>query len=428
MANADGGEARQVTYLDAASFAPSFFPDGKRLIFSSNYGDPKGREFDLWAIDVDGSHLERITYEAGFDGFPMFSPDGTRLAFASNRNGTQQGETDIFVARWVDKPAAADPSPAPGIPGDRGGRPLRRRRALAGRRRPRGAGDRHRRPRPGAAVDRRPLRRAGGRAGRVGGVLRELRRPGGGRGAARHRAGPRRRRRGGGRLPAGLVLGLRAGGGGGGGGRLRHHGAGAGDRRLQGGRRQGEDRRPPPLRPRGGAVRGHRGRAPLRRPALQGVERPRARRQGGDLRRPARPLVLGRRAGRRDPAAGPGDRRDRRRRRRRHPRRDGEARGRGTALHGRPPRVARDRPGAEDQARRQRPRRDPRRRAGPPAGGAGGRRPLRPPGARRHRVAGARLPRDPQRGGRQRLGHRRPAGGGAPTREAGAAVCAGTST
>ncbi len=107
VANADGSDARQVTYLDAASFAPSFFPNGKRLIFSSNYGDPKGREFDLWAIDVDGSHLERITWTGGFDGFPLFSPDGTRLAFASNRNGTQTGETDVFVARWVDSPAPA---------------------------------------------------------------------------------------------------------------------------------------------------------------------------------------------------------------------------------------------------------------------------------------------------------------------------------
>lgn len=110
-ANADGTDARQVTYLNAASFAPSFFPSGKRIIFSSNYGDPKGREFDLWAIDVDGTDLERITWTAGFDGFPVFSPDGTRLAFASNRNGTQPGETDVFVARWVEKPATTPPDP-----------------------------------------------------------------------------------------------------------------------------------------------------------------------------------------------------------------------------------------------------------------------------------------------------------------------------
>lgn len=102
VADADGSNARQVTKLGAASFAPAFFPSGKRIIFSSNHGDPKGREFDLWAINVDGTGLERITTSPGFDGFPMFSPDGTRLVFASNRNQGAPGETNVFVARWVE--------------------------------------------------------------------------------------------------------------------------------------------------------------------------------------------------------------------------------------------------------------------------------------------------------------------------------------
>jgi Tol biopolymer transport system component/Zn-dependent M28 family amino/carboxypeptidase len=114
IANADGSEARQLTYLDAASFAPSFFPSGKRIIFSSNYGDPAGREFELWAVNTDGSGLERITWSPGFDGFPMFSPDGTRLAFASNRGQSRPHETNVFVARWVDPPAApGGAAPAP---------------------------------------------------------------------------------------------------------------------------------------------------------------------------------------------------------------------------------------------------------------------------------------------------------------------------
>ncbi len=100
-------DARQVTDLGAASFAPYFFPDGQRILFSTNHGDPKGREFDIWAIDVDGSDLERITWFAGFDGFPMFSPDGKTLAFSSNRNQGKPGETDVYLARWVDTPAVA---------------------------------------------------------------------------------------------------------------------------------------------------------------------------------------------------------------------------------------------------------------------------------------------------------------------------------
>jgi TolB protein len=98
----DGSNKRQVTHLNKASFAPYFFPDGKRIIFSSNVADPKGRDFDLYKINVDGSGLERITYNNTFDGFPMFSPDGKKLVFASNRNGKIQGETNIFIADWVE--------------------------------------------------------------------------------------------------------------------------------------------------------------------------------------------------------------------------------------------------------------------------------------------------------------------------------------
>lgn len=108
VANADGSEARQVTYLNSAAFAPFLFPSGDRLLFSTNAGDPKGREFDIWAVNVDGSGLERVTYTPGFDGFPMFSPDGKYLAFASNRTsrpGTY--DTNVFIARWVDHPSPA---------------------------------------------------------------------------------------------------------------------------------------------------------------------------------------------------------------------------------------------------------------------------------------------------------------------------------
>jgi Tol biopolymer transport system component len=100
--NADGSNKRQVTHLNKASFAPYFFPDGKRIIFSSNNADPKGRDFDLYVIKTDGTGLERITYNDTFDGFPMFSPDGRKLVFASNRNATTRGDTNIFIADWVE--------------------------------------------------------------------------------------------------------------------------------------------------------------------------------------------------------------------------------------------------------------------------------------------------------------------------------------
>ena len=90
----------QITRLGGANFAPSWHPDGKRLIFASNIHDPKGRDFDIYMINVDGTGLERITFNDTFDGFPMFSPDGTKLVFASNRNAKTEGETNVFIADW----------------------------------------------------------------------------------------------------------------------------------------------------------------------------------------------------------------------------------------------------------------------------------------------------------------------------------------
>jgi len=99
---ADGSGKRQITHLGAASFAPAFFPDGKRIIFSSNQGSTGGMgNFELYAINADGTGLEQITYSPGFDGFPMFSYDGKKLVWASNRNAKAPHETNIFIADWA---------------------------------------------------------------------------------------------------------------------------------------------------------------------------------------------------------------------------------------------------------------------------------------------------------------------------------------
>jgi TolB protein len=100
--NADGSGKRQLTNNGAANFAPFFHPDNKRIIFASNMGDPKGRNFDLYMIRIDGTGLERITFNETFDGFPMFTRDGKHLVFASNRHDAHPGETNLFLARWID--------------------------------------------------------------------------------------------------------------------------------------------------------------------------------------------------------------------------------------------------------------------------------------------------------------------------------------
>jgi Tol biopolymer transport system component len=98
--NADGSNQHQITNLGGANFAPYFTPDGERIIFSSNYKNPRSRNFDLYLVNRDGSRLEQVTNHPEFDGFPMFSPDGKQLAWAANRNGSSIEQLDIYIADW----------------------------------------------------------------------------------------------------------------------------------------------------------------------------------------------------------------------------------------------------------------------------------------------------------------------------------------
>jgi len=101
--NADGSEQRQITNLGGANFAPFFAPGGTRIIFSSNYKNPRGpgaRNFELYIVNLDGSGLQQVTSHPEFDGFPMFSPDGKKLVWASNRSAPNSGSTNIFIADW----------------------------------------------------------------------------------------------------------------------------------------------------------------------------------------------------------------------------------------------------------------------------------------------------------------------------------------
>lgn len=100
--NADGSDIRQITNFGKASFAPFFFPDGEKIIFSSNVNSESGRDFDLYMINVDGTGFEQITFNKTFDGFPMFTRDGKQLIFCSNRFNKNEGDTNVFIADWTD--------------------------------------------------------------------------------------------------------------------------------------------------------------------------------------------------------------------------------------------------------------------------------------------------------------------------------------
>jgi TolB protein len=106
--NVDGSDKKMILHNGATNFAPSWHPDGKRIIFASNKDDwhedikAYGHNFELFLINTDGASLERLTFNTVFDSFPMFSPDGKKLVWASNRDPQKPHQTDIFIADWVE--------------------------------------------------------------------------------------------------------------------------------------------------------------------------------------------------------------------------------------------------------------------------------------------------------------------------------------
>jgi Tol biopolymer transport system component len=102
VADADGRNAKTVTNFGCASFAPTFTPDGRKILFSSNKHACDSRKFELYLMNLDGSDLRQITDFGGFTSFPEFSPDGKTLVFCSDKDAKARYEFNIFTATWND--------------------------------------------------------------------------------------------------------------------------------------------------------------------------------------------------------------------------------------------------------------------------------------------------------------------------------------
>lgn len=97
-----GKNVKQLTHFGCAAFAPTFTPDGKKILFSSNKHNCDGRKFELYIMDTDGSNLEQVTNFGSFVSFPEFSPDGRQLVFSTDFQAKARYEFNIFVADWVE--------------------------------------------------------------------------------------------------------------------------------------------------------------------------------------------------------------------------------------------------------------------------------------------------------------------------------------
>jgi dipeptidyl aminopeptidase/acylaminoacyl peptidase len=84
----DGSDIRQLTDLGGDTVNPSWSPDGRQILFTSNHSGT----MQLYIMDADGSDLTKMTTD-GVLGRPDWSPDGQLLAFSAGR----QGEEEIYI-------------------------------------------------------------------------------------------------------------------------------------------------------------------------------------------------------------------------------------------------------------------------------------------------------------------------------------------
>jgi Tol biopolymer transport system component len=90
-------DAEQVTFDQAHVSAFDLFPDGERLVISSD----RGGNLDLWQISLRDKEITQLTNDPQPDWAPRVSPDRQRIAFYSDRSGHR----DVWVMPSAGGPA-----------------------------------------------------------------------------------------------------------------------------------------------------------------------------------------------------------------------------------------------------------------------------------------------------------------------------------
>lgn len=114
--DANGQNQRRLTENQVYDSGASWSPDGKSIMWFSANGpgtpeDDYGAS-DLWTMRADGSGKRRIARLPGSDTYPSWAPDGRRVVFTSHRHGN--GELYLLdlqtsqVTRLTDHPASDD--------------------------------------------------------------------------------------------------------------------------------------------------------------------------------------------------------------------------------------------------------------------------------------------------------------------------------
>lgn len=92
VANADGTDARRLTFSGGLNAEPAWSPDGRSILFVSDRDGP----YQVWVMDANGGDQHPLT-SLGQNGAPAWSPDGSHIVFHSERDFPGGYRSAIYV-------------------------------------------------------------------------------------------------------------------------------------------------------------------------------------------------------------------------------------------------------------------------------------------------------------------------------------------
>ena len=97
VADTNGANAAQLTFLGGDSRYPQWSPDGSKIAFSSQKIASGYHLPQVWVMDSDGTNLKQLTIEGGR--YPAWSPDGNQIVYVrenSREYSSKQGQLWIM--------------------------------------------------------------------------------------------------------------------------------------------------------------------------------------------------------------------------------------------------------------------------------------------------------------------------------------------
>jgi Tol biopolymer transport system component len=101
-----GGGSEETFSGEHLGYLPEWSPDGTKIVFGAFVGelDAQGQgESEIFMMDSDGSNVRQITDRPGLDVAPSWSPDGTRIVWwGENTPADQSSQTTVSVLFMTD--------------------------------------------------------------------------------------------------------------------------------------------------------------------------------------------------------------------------------------------------------------------------------------------------------------------------------------